>query len=51
MKIISRSFKKPDDPIFKEGWSTFSISKNKKINTKLSERKAFESKNNKSRWL
>ncbi len=49
MKIISRSFKKQDDPIFKDGWSTFSISKNRKINTKLCERKAFESKNNKSR--
>lgn len=25
MKIISRSFKKPDDPIFKEGFSTFTV--------------------------
>ena len=49
MKIIKRSFKKPDDPIFKEGWSTFSISKNRKKNTNLSERSASESKNNKSK--
>ncbi len=49
MKIISRSFKKPDDPIFKEGWSTFSISKNRKKNTKISERSHSESKNYKSK--
>tara|TARA_Y100000817_G_scaffold91017_1_gene70825 strand:- start:437 stop:586 length:150 start_codon:yes stop_codon:yes gene_type:complete len=49
MKIISRSFKKPDDPIFREGWSTFSIPKNRKKNTKLSERSAFERKNSKSK--
>jgi hypothetical protein len=35
MKIISKSFKKPDDPIFKEGFTTFSLKKSIKKRDKV----------------
>tara|TARA_B110000858_G_scaffold81805_1_gene94840 strand:+ start:3372 stop:3548 length:177 start_codon:yes stop_codon:yes gene_type:complete len=35
MKITKISFKKPDDPIFKEGFTTFTLKKSNKKRDKL----------------
>ena len=35
VKIIKRSYKKPDDPIFKEGFKTFTPKKSKKKKDKV----------------